>query len=290
MRTEQEMYDLIINIAQQDEDIRAVYMNGSRTNVNAPKDIFQDYDIVYVVRDTAPYVNNKTWIDQFGDRLYMQYPDEHPDYPSDKENIYGWLMQFKDGNRIDLHVESIAHAKENIRSDKLCKVLLDKDSLFPDIPEATDEDYRVKRPSKEQYLCTCNEFWWCLNNVAKGLWREEMPYVQDMLNFHVRKQLEKVLSWKAGIETDFTVSVGKSAKYMYRWLSKEEWNRYLSTYCGAEIEQCWDAVFRMCDLFDETAKYVGEKLGYSYYVEESENAKYYLEHVRNLSKDATEIF
>lgn len=290
MRTEQEMYDVIINIAQQDEDIRAVYMNGSRTNVNAPKDIFQDYDIVYVVRDTAPYVNNKIWIDQFGDRLYMQYPDEHPDYPNDKENIYGWLMQFRDGNRIDLHVESIAHAKENIRNDKLCKVLLDKDSLFPDIPEATDEDYRVKRPSKEQYLCTCNEFWWCLNNVAKGLWRAEIPYVQDMLNFHVRKELEKVLSWKAGIETDFTVSVGKSAKYMYRWLSKEEWNRYLSTYCGAEIEQCWDAVFRMCDLFDETAKYVGERLGYSYYVEESKNARYYLEHVRKLSKDATEIF
>ena len=41
----------------------------------------------------------------------------------------------------------------------------------PDIPEATDKDYFVKRPSKEQFLCTCTEFWWCLNNVAKGLWR-----------------------------------------------------------------------------------------------------------------------
>lgn len=41
MRTEQEMYDLIINIAQQDEEIRAVYMNGSRTNQNVPKDIFR---------------------------------------------------------------------------------------------------------------------------------------------------------------------------------------------------------------------------------------------------------
>lgn len=41
MRTEKEMYDLIINTAKEDERIRAVYMNGSRTNVNAPKDIFQ---------------------------------------------------------------------------------------------------------------------------------------------------------------------------------------------------------------------------------------------------------
>lgn len=290
MRTEQEMFELILKIAKADERIRAVYMNGSRTNANVPKDIFQDYDIVYVVSDTAPFIQDKTWIDRFGERLFMQYPDEHPDYPSDKDNFYGWLMQFKDGNRIDLHVESIPHAKENILNDKLCEVLLDKDNLLPEIPPSTDEDYQVKRPSKEQYLCTCNEFWWCLDNVAKGLWREEIPYVQDMLNFNVRKQLEKMLSWKIGIETDFSVSVGKSAKYMYRWLLQEEWNAYLETYCAGTIEECWKAVFKMCDLFEKTAVYVGERLEYEYNEEEGKNCREFLEHVRKLPKDAKEIF
>lgn len=290
MRTEKEMQELILNIAEQDERIRAVYMNGSRTNPNVPKDIFQDYDVVYVVTDTKPFIEDKAWIDNFGERLYMQYPDEHPDYPSDKENFYGWLMQFKDGNRIDLHVESIAHAKENILNDKLCLVLLDKDNLLPEIPKSTDEDYYVKKPSEKQYLCACNEFWWCLNNVAKGLWREEMPYVQDMLNFNVRKQLEKMLAWKVGIITDFSVSVGKSAKYMYCWLTEEEWQEYLSTYCGADIEDCWDTVFRMCDLFETVAGFVGEKLGYLYNAEEGKAAREFLEHVSLLPKDATEIY
>lgn len=290
MRNEKEMQELILKIAKEDERIRALYMNGSRTNANVPKDIFQDYDIVYVVTDTAPFIQDKAWIDRFGERLFMQYPDEHPDFPSDKENFYGWLMQFTDGNRIDLHVESISHAKENIVNDKLCQILLDKDNLLPEIPESTDEDYRVKRPSKEQYLCTCNEFWWCLDNVAKGLWRREIPYVQDMLNFNVRKQLEKMLSWKIGIETDFSVSVGKSAKYMYRWLSQEEWNAYLKTYCGGTVEECWKAVFKMCDLLEKTAAYVGEHLGYDYNEEEGKNCREFLEHVRNLPKDAEEIY
>ena len=39
-----------------------------------------------------------------------------------------------------------------------------------------------------------------------------------MANFIVRKQLEKMLSWKVGIITGFSVSVGKSAKYMNKWL------------------------------------------------------------------------
>ena len=289
MRTEAEMYELILNIAKQDEGIRAVYMNGSRTNPNVPRDIFQDYDVVYVVTDTKPYRENKDWIDLFGERLYMQYPDEHPDYPSDKENFYGWLMQFRDGSRIDLHVESISHAKENILNDKLCKILLDKDNLLPEIPESTDEDYRVKSPSKEQYLCTCNEFWWCLNNVAKGLWRQEIPYAQDMLNYNVRKQLEKMLSWKIGVDTDFSVSVGKSAKYMYRWLSEEEWRRYLTTYANGTVEECWEAVFRMCDLFEEVAVYVGEKLDYEYNRDEAEGGRKFLEYVKELPKDAIDM-
>ncbi len=289
MRTESEMYRLLLKIAEEDERIKAVYMNGSRTNENVDKDIFQDYDVVYVVSDTKPFIDEKEWINKFGEIWFMQYPDEHPDFPSDKENFYGWLMQFKDGNRIDLHVESIPHAKEHIRDDKLCKILLDIDNILPDIPKATDIDYYVKKPSKEQFLCTCTEFWWCLNNVAKGLWREEILYVQDMINFLVRKQLEKMLSWKIGIKTNFSVSVGKSSKYMYKWITQEEYKEYLSTYALGDTQDCWRAVFKMTDLFSISAKHVAEELGYAYNSIEENACMDFLNIVCNLPKDATEI-
>ena len=48
MRSEEEMMHLILQVAKDDERVRAVYLNGSRTNPNAPKDCFQDYDVVYV--------------------------------------------------------------------------------------------------------------------------------------------------------------------------------------------------------------------------------------------------
>ena len=289
MRTEKEMYDLIISIAQSDERIRAVYLNGSRTNPNVPKDIFQDYDVVYVVTETKPFIVDKDWINRFGEILFMQFPDEHPDYPSDKDNFYGWLMQFTDGNRIDLHIESIEHARANIVDDSLGKALLDKDNCLPTIPESSDRTYWVAKPSESQFVCTCTEFWWCLNNVAKGLWREEIPYVQDMLNYVVRKQLEKMLSWKVGVITDYSVSVGKSAKYMYKWLSDQEWKIYLRTYCGADINDIWQSVDEMCSLFKETAVWVAEELQYPFNDKEAENCKKFLNAVKNLPKDAKEI-
>lgn len=286
VRSEKEMLELILGIAQRDERIRGVYMNGSRTNPNVPKDIFQDYDVIYAVRETKSFIGDKHWIEQFGEILYMQLPDEFP-FPGEKwcpEKSYGWLVQFADGVRLDLHVETIETTLEDNFPDSLTIILLDKDNRFRKLPESNDSGYWVKKPEEVQYACTCNEFWWCLNNVAKGLWRNEMPYVQDMVNFHVRKQLEKMLSWKTGILTEFSVSVGKSGKYMYRWLEKEEWELYLSTWFSNDREEAWEAVFRMCDLFEQAAKYVGLHLGYAYNETEGANSRGWLERVRRMAE------
>lgn len=48
MRSEKEMMGLILSLAQQDERIRFVGMEGSRINVNVPKDEFQDMMLLMV--------------------------------------------------------------------------------------------------------------------------------------------------------------------------------------------------------------------------------------------------
>lgn len=290
MRNEETMYQLILDIANKDDNILAVYMNGSRTNPNVPKDIFQDYDIVYVVKETKRFIEDRDWIKQFGTILYMQYPDENPFYPSDPEHSYGWLMQFADGNRVDLTVKTLDCAREDVLADRLCKILLDKAQVLPDIPESTDEDHWVKAPAEAQFQAVCNEFWWCTNNLVKGLWREEITYVQDMSNFVVRKQLETMLSWKIGILTEFHVSIGKSGKYMKNYLAKEEYEQYLATYFDGNISHAWESVLCMCTLFEQTARYVAEHLHYKYLAEEGKAARDFLEHVRALPKDAQEVY
>lgn len=50
MRNENEMLETIINTAKSDHRVFAVYLKGSRANPNAPKDIYRDFDIMYVVK------------------------------------------------------------------------------------------------------------------------------------------------------------------------------------------------------------------------------------------------
>lgn len=290
MRNEQEMFNLILSAAENDKRIRGVYMNGSRANPNAVKDIFQDYDIVYVVEETKSFREDRHWIDKFGERLYMQYPEENSYYDHDVDNCYGWLMQFTDGNRLDLSICTLSYALKELQEDSLYKVLLDKDRCLPMNHEATDKAYWVKRPTEHNFIDTYSDFWWCLNNVAKGLWRGEIPYVMDMINNVVRTQLIRLMEWKIGFQTDFTVSVGKSGKYMYRWLDKDMWNTFLKTYPSGEVECIWKSVFIMCDLFNDLAKDIAGIMNIEYNQIQGDNSLKFLKHVYSLPKDAEKIY
>ena len=291
MRDEREMLELIVGVARKDDRIRAVYMNGSRTNRKIGKDIFQDYDIVYVVRENRPFYEDTGWIDVFGERLYMQRPDEVDrcnGLDVDFDRCYGWLMQFRDGNRLDLHVVPIGEA--NVQDDRLCGILLDKDGILPEIPEPSDEDYRIRKPTQREFRACCNEFWWGLNNVAKGLWREEIPYVHRMFYEGSHSQLMKMLNWKVGYETDFRVSTGKASRFLKDYLDDEVWNRFLETYIGGSMADIWKSVFVMCDLFSDVARELAERRGHEYDAEEAEAARAFLSHVRTLPRDAASVF
>ena len=92
-----------------------------------------------------------------------------------------------------------------------------------------------------------------------------------------------------GIKTDFSVSVGKSAKYLSKWLEQEEYQKYLSTYAIGNTKDCWRAVFEMTGLFSMIAKNVAEELGYTYNFKEEKACMDFLNLVRNLPRDAEEI-
>jgi aminoglycoside 6-adenylyltransferase len=279
------MFDLILDVARNDERIRAVYMNGSRTNPHVPKDMFQDYDIVYVVTEIASFLQNPDWIRLFGDLLMMQEPDRMDQMRGIGKQVgrsYAYLMLFTDGNRIDLRLQTKEAMAAEYGRDKLTVPLLDKDNCLPPIPPPTDIDYRVKKPTEPQFVSCCNDFWWCLQNVAKGIWRDELPYAKHMFERVVRDNLDEMVSWWVGIRHDFHVSTGKMGKYFKTYLPEPYWEMYKRTYADGDYERMWDAVFVACDLFRTFAKAVAAHFGYRYAENDDANMTAYLRRVREL--------
>jgi aminoglycoside 6-adenylyltransferase len=289
MRSEQEILELILNTAEHDDRIRAVIMNGSRTNPIAPRDIFQDFDILYLVTAVEPFTADHTWIQHFGELMILQMPETMRDPPPWNDGSFPYLMQFTDGNRIDLTLFPIAKL-DALESDSLSVLLLDKDKLFPAFAPPSDRDYLPKPPTAQAFSDCCNEFWWVCPGVAKGLWREEILYAKHILDHFVRDQLMNMLTWYVGINTQFSHSPGKFGKYLKQYLEPECWEMLEKTYSDADYGHTWEALFTTCNLFRRTATHVAEQCGFQYPHGDDEKVSAHLQHIRLLPKDAKELY
>ncbi|WP_317011209.1 aminoglycoside 6-adenylyltransferase [Niallia taxi] len=293
IRTEQEMHELILNVAKGDNRIRAVYMNGSRANPKVKKDILQDYDIVYVVTKTGLFIEDEAWIHVFGELIMLQEPnrmDLAAGLEVDVSRSYSYLMLFTDGNRIDLHIETKEAMLEQYGKDSLTIPLLDKDGILPEIPFASDHSYYVKEPTAIRYFHVCNEFWWCQQNVAKGIWRKEIPYAKNMAETIVRPMLDEIVSWWIGMNHNFQVSSGKMGKYFREYLPEEYWDMYRQTYGDSSDENMWQSLFMMNDLFRLLGEEIAKQQNLSYPAEDDIKMTKYLKRLRSMPINAENIF
>jgi aminoglycoside 6-adenylyltransferase len=289
MRGEREMMDLILGTAQEDERIRAVILNGSRANPNVKRDIFQDYDIVYVVTEMAPFVHNLAWIQRFGEMMVMQLPNEMGEDRDRPSVSCTYLMQFMDGNRIDLTIFPLAHLAEMVR-DSLSVLLLDKDGIIEPFPPPHEGDYLPTPPTSLQFFDRCNEFWWMSPYVAKALWRNEIVYAKQLLDENLREQLMACLVWYVGTKTGFAVSTGKAGKHFKRYLDPTQWELLLRSYSDADYERTWEALLAIGELFHTVGVAIADVYGYEYPHGDAERVTAYLHHVRRLDKAAAQIY
>jgi len=289
MRTEAEMLHTIRDFAANNEQIRAVVMNGSRANPEAPRDPFQDYDIVYFVESVQSFVDDSSWIARFGDILIMQTPDRMDNPLAERFDRFAYLMIFTDGNRIDLTFYPSNRLDQYIH-DSQTIVLLDKDGLLGHVPPPSNRDYIPSPPDGIQFYHCCNEFWWVSTYVAKGLWRRQLPYAMRMYEGPVRDMLMRMTAWHIGVSTDFQVETGKEGKYFEKHLDASKWNSFIRTFAeGGDYERVWQALFDMGSLFRDLALTVAEHFGFDYPLGEDERVNAYLRRIRSLPADAMDI-
>ena len=289
MRSEQEMMTLLLDFARKEENIRVVLMNGSRVNGNVKRDVFQDFDIACLVREVDPYRRNENVVNYFGEIMILQTPEDMQDPPPEDNGHYAYLMQFMDGNRIDLSFFPLEQLNSYL-DDSLTVVLLDKDNLVKELPPPSDRGYLPKEPTEKLFQDCCNEFWWCSPYVAKGLWREELTYAKYMLDVVLREeQLMKMLTWYFGVKTGFKKAPGKFGKYIKDDVEADVWMTLEKTYSDANFDNIWESLFTMGKLFRRLANEVASAYTFKYPQDDDKRVTEYLWRIKNLPRDATEI-
>lgn len=253
MRTDPEMLNLILHTAKTLQ-VEAVAMSGSQTNPKAPKDEFQDYDVVYVVDDLDTLTSNLAWLDQFGMRLIEQH------------NVLGhcrlYLMLFEDGNRIDLTLCPKESIQEWVDSEAGFKVLKDDKGLFDSyIP--SPKRYWTAPPTEEEFAASCNEFWWVSAYVVKAIRRNQLIYATDHLYGICQQELLKVLAWQVTSDRG-AVDIGKNYKYLFQYLSAEQEKEFSALLDLSSFDKITQSLFATMGLFNREAQILAQKMGFTY--------------------------
>lgn len=266
MRTETEMLDLILQIAKTLQ-VKAVAMSGSRTNPKAPKDEFQDYDVVYVVENLDELITDLSWLDQFGKRIIEQ------EVGLGQRRLY--LMLFEDGNRIDLTLCPKQQIQEWVDSEAGFTVLEDPEHLFePYSPNI--ERYWTNPASQTDFEKACNEFWWVSAYVVKGICRNQLIYATDHLYGICQQELLKILAWQVASARG-RVEIGKNCKYLFNHLPVEKEKELSNLLDFSSLDKITQSLFDTMQLFHQEAQSLAQKMGFDYDKEVAEEMIQYAE-------------
>ena len=253
MRTETEMLDLILQIAKKLQ-VDAVALSGSRTEDQAPKDEFQDYDIVYIVENLDELISDLSWIDQFGTCNIEQH------------NILGnrrlYLMLFEDGNRIDLTLCPKVHIKEWVESEADFTVLEDTKGLFAPY-SSNPQRYWTSPATEKDFKKACNEFWWVSAYVVKGICRNQVIYATDHLYNICQQELLKILAWQVASDRG-VVDIGKNYKYLFNYLPAEKEKEFSALLDFSSLDKITQSLLATMEFFHQEAQYLANKMGFEY--------------------------
>ena len=266
MRDKTEMLDLILQTAKTLQ-VKVVAMSGSRTNTKAPKDEFQDYDVVYVVDDLDNLTSDLSWLDQFGKRIIEQ------EIALDHRRLY--LMLFEDGNRIDLTLCPKEHIQEWVNSEAGFTVLEDSENLFePYFPNP--ERYWITPATETDFEKACNEFWWVSTYVVKGICRSQVIYTTDHLYGICQQELLKILAWLVASDRG-AVDIGKNYKYLFHYLPAEKEKQFSNLLDFSSLDKITQSLFATMQLFHQEAQSLAQKMGFDYDKEVAEKMIEYAE-------------
>ena len=269
----------ILDFAKNNENIRALLLNGSRANPNIKPDKYQDYDFCFIVEKLQDFISDKSWLEHFGKPYIYQFP--HETFNAFEQGHvftnYNFLVIFEAGYRIDFSFFEKGSMAKDFKIDSLTICYLDKDNLFENLPPTSEKDYYINAPSEKEFLDTANEFYWVATYVAKGLARKEILYAKDMLENVVRPMFNQMLFWHIALPYNFKINLGKSGKFVSQYLSEKAYNEILKTYTNADIESNFNALFLMLDLFEQWQKNIAEKLAFNIHIAEAKNTKNYMQ-------------
>jgi aminoglycoside 6-adenylyltransferase len=279
--------DRITALAHADPDIRAVILEGSLA-VNSKVDELSDYDINIFAVHYEKYLVDDAWMSQFGPVLLYQ-KEQFLFYDA---VIPTRLVLYQGRPRIDFSFWHPKLLSDIVQGDKEYesykngyRILVDKDRLAERLKPPAGDGFPVVQPSRDEFLQTLYDFWFEAYCVAKYLYRRDLWYAKMIENRYIKDHLFRMMLWDHQAENAWAPDplIHREGKRFEKWASPEIMDAVSTCFSTYHVEDTWNSLFAMIELFARLAKRTSAHLRIAYPLEVEQDVVRYLQYLKDKS-------
>jgi len=285
MRTEREIIDRVLALAEDDDGVRAVI----RTDLLPVRAYLHSCNFIFVVNDIDRY-DGDVFRYSLGERILLFRADRR--YPELFPGAKAHLMVFGDGATIviqamgrDAFLERVNadHEQRDVWIGETFQKLLDKDGLLT-MEDRLEEGQALcsEIPTEAAFTGACDEFWWVMKTFAEYTLRRELPAAMYYLNVSVRDLMNRMLRWHIVLRAGQPVDMGILDSHLEQLLDKDLFRLYQATYPDAQYPRIWEAFGAAARLWHEAGSRVAKQCGFEYPRETEENMLAFIRNLGNL--------
>ncbi|GEL78455.1 aminoglycoside 6-adenylyltransferase [Tenuibacillus multivorans] len=256
-----------VTYAEEDENIRAAVIVGSRARKDKPADQWSDLDLVIFTKNPELLIFNEKWIYEIG-KPYISFLENSAVGGGTERRVL-----FEEGLDVDFNVfsTSIILEMEKQREaigvfSKGVKVLIDKDNLLDSILKAAKNETNTATAlsNTKEINNVIHDFWYHAVLASKKLRRGEIldgksicdSYMKDLLMLFIKTQTKL----RNGIEFD----TWHGFRFFEEWADSNVVDSFKRIYSHYEEEDIWHALQHTMSLFREIAIDVCQSLNIEY--------------------------
>jgi len=257
--------DTFVQWAESQEDIRLVFVLGSRARRDHPADEWSDLDLAVCARNIRPYLEQDDWIRMIG-KPWLTFLEATGDGRSLERRVL-----FEGGLDVDfalIPMELILGLGQGSVPEDIAdlfhrgvRVLLDKDHRLPEPERLAIAWQPPPLPQTSEFLEVVNDFWYHSLWTAKHLRRGELWWAKSGCDEHLKHLLRRMLEWQARLLQGPDHDPWLRGRFLEEWVDPRALPALKDTFAHYDAADIWRALFATMDVFDWVSLETAQKLG-----------------------------
>ncbi|MDQ3122731.1 MAG: aminoglycoside 6-adenylyltransferase [Actinomycetota bacterium] len=242
------------------EDVRALLVVGSQARARVPADRWSDLDLVFLLEDPKPYLEDASWVEEFGVPA-ITFLEATLDGHWERRVLY------ETGEDVDFVLfpaSSIERLEASEGAAELLargyRLLVDRAGIADTLQRSATTP-RPTGPTQHDFGELASDFWYHALWTAKKLRRGEVFTALECLDGYMKARLVTLLGWHAR-SLDPTVDTWHAGRFVERWADPGALASLENAFAHYDVRDVARALWETIDLWQGLEEETSSRLGF----------------------------